>query len=128
MHILNLFEQIHAAGFVYNDLKLDNLMTDYKCKLPKDSMEQNVFVETTLNVVDFGFATKYLHEEIDEQGNKQVIHKPKRNVNFFRGNMVFSSVNQLEFMTTSRRDDLISLCYLLVFLINEGNIPDIDIY
>lgn len=31
-------------------------------------------------------------------------------------------------MTTSRRDDLISLCYLLVFVINEGRLPNIDIY
>ena len=31
-------------------------------------------------------------------------------------------------MMTSRRDDLISLCYLLVFLINKGNIPGVNIY
>lgn len=49
-------------------------------------------------------------------------------VDTFRGNMIFSSNNQLHFHTTSRRDDLISLCYLLVFVINEGKIPNIDIY
>lgn len=42
--------------------------------------------------------------------------------------MIFSSTNHLQFMTTSRRDDLISLCYLLAFLINEGKLPNIDIY
>lgn len=42
--------------------------------------------------------------------------------------MIFSSAHQLQFMMTSRRDDLISLCYLLVFLINKGNIPGVNIY
>ena len=42
--------------------------------------------------------------------------------------MVFSSAHQLQFMMTSRRDDLISLCYLLVFLVNKGNIPGVKIY
>ena len=31
-------------------------------------------------------------------------------------------------MSTSRRDDLISLCYLLVFCINLGRLPDIEVY
>lgn len=52
----------------------------------------------------------------------------KRELNMFRGNMVFSSINQLQFMTTSRRDDLISLCYLLVFCINQGKLPNIEVY
>lgn len=29
IQIVNVLEQIHAAGFVYNDLKLDNLMLEY---------------------------------------------------------------------------------------------------
>ena len=27
--MLNIFEQIHSAGYVYNDLKLDNLLFDF---------------------------------------------------------------------------------------------------
>ena len=33
----------------------------------------------------------------------------------------------MDFVTTSRRDDLISLLYLLVFLINGGNLLDVDL-
>jgi hypothetical protein len=40
--------------------------------------------------------------------------------------MMFSSLNVLEFQTASRRDDLISLCYLLSYLLNEGHLKDMD--
>lgn len=56
------------------------------------------------------------------------VHQPKKQVDVFRGNMVFASINQLSFMSTSRRDDLISLCYLLIFCINKGKIPGVDAY
>ena len=39
---------------------------------------------------------------------------------------MFSSLNVLKFQTPSRRDDLISLCYLLSYLLNEGHLKDMD--
>lgn len=29
IQVINILEQIHSAGYVYNDLKLDNLLLDY---------------------------------------------------------------------------------------------------
>jgi hypothetical protein len=49
-------------------------------------------------------------------------------VDTFRGNMIFSSSNQLRFFNTSRRDDLVSLCYLMIYLIRRGTLPKVDIY
>jgi len=37
--------------------------------------------------------------------------------------MIFATRNQFEFKVTSRRDDLQSLCYLLVFIFQSGNVP-----
>lgn len=37
--------------------------------------------------------------------------------------MIFATTNQFEFVATSRRDDLMSLVYLLVFLFNKGCVP-----
>ena len=50
-------------------------------------------------------------------------HVPKKLLSEFRGNFLFASLNQLNFKTTSRRDDLISLFYLLVNLFHGGRLP-----
>ena len=41
----------------------------------------------------------------------------------FRGNMEFASPNQMKFYTTSRRDDLISLFYLMIYMLKRGQMP-----
>jgi hypothetical protein len=41
--------------------------------------------------------------------------------------MIFGSLNQLAFKTTSRRDDMISLCYMMIYILNNGSIRGIDI-
>jgi hypothetical protein len=68
-------------------------------------------------LIDFGFSDTFLATDgnhVDENCK----------TNQFKGNMLFSSVRQLSFMKTSRRDDLISLCYLLVYLLNKQKFPD----
>ena len=37
----------------------------------------------------------------------------------FKGNLMFSSSHAMDFKTTSRRDDVISLFYFLVYLSEE---------
>ena len=39
---------------------------------------------------------------------------------------MFASKHQLEFKSTSRRDDLISLCYLLIFMACNKELPFFD--
>jgi len=50
-----------------------------------------------IRLVDFGFAAKFM-----ENGK----HIPEEEVDVFRSNMIFASVNQFEFKVSSRRDDL----------------------
>jgi hypothetical protein len=47
----------------------------------------------------------------------------RRSLDVFRGNMLFATHNQFSFKSTSRKDDLLSLCYLLVYLFHGGNVP-----
>lgn len=119
--IINVLEQIHNAGYIYNDLKLDNILVDLNQSLPlKQSSNKSVFENCKLRLIDFGFATSYIDKETGK-------HMRKTEVDTFRGNMIFASLNQLEFYATSRRDDLISLCYMLVYSLNRGKISGIDL-
>jgi hypothetical protein len=50
-------------------------------------------------------------------------HLPDEEVASFNGNLAFASLNTLNFKRPSRKDDLISLCYLLISLLNGGVLP-----
>ena len=81
--------------------------------------DDDMFEKSHINLVDFGFATSYLAD-----GKKE--HIQKSEVAFFRGNFIFSSINQLKYRTTSRRDDIHSLFYLIVYLLNKGHLQDFE--
>ena len=88
-------------------MKLDNILIgDHKSR--EDTTHH-------IKLVDFGFATQY----VDKNGQ----HQPRQGIEVFRSNMIFATVNQFDFVVTSRRDDMISLVYLLVFLFNRGRVP-----
>ena len=121
LQLISIMEQIHGAGLVFNDLKQDNILFDFDANMDKMSTsEENIFENNNINLIDFGFATQYIDEETNE-------HVKKQQLDVFRGNMVFASLNQMKFYTTSRRDDLISLLYFMVFLLKESNLPGIEL-
>ena len=94
--ILDAFEKIHSHGYTYNDLKADNILMGFDQKTGEDT-SVNVFKNTSLHLIDYGFAESFL---IEGQ------HIARAETNTFRGNTVFSSINQMNFKVTSRRDDL----------------------
>ena len=79
-----------------------------------------MFLYNNLVLVDFGFATPYCNKECTE-------HISEGQLDMFRGNIMFSSHSQLQFNKTSRKDDLISLCYFMLYFLNEGRLPGINI-
>lgn len=82
--MLNCFEKVHKAGFVYNDLKLDNIMVGFGQKLPDKYVDDDAFLNIDINLIDFGFSTPYINHKTGEL-------LPKKTVSNFRGNMVFAS-------------------------------------
>ena len=45
IQIINILEQIHTAGYIFNDLKLDNFMMDFGFgeKQAVSDAEENIF-------------------------------------------------------------------------------------
>jgi hypothetical protein len=58
--------------------------------------------------------------------NKDKSHCEQKVIKEFQGNMMFASLDQLTFKSTSRKDDLHSLSYLLIYLINDLEFPDYE--
>ena len=62
-----------------------------------------------VTLIDFGMAKPYL--------NKYSDHVDQSILTEFSGNLIFSSQYQMDFKSTSRRDDLISIFYVLIWLL-----------
>ena len=116
--LIDILELIHNSGLVYNDLKPDNILIGSNDKIPrsKQSSKQNIFEDVSINLIDFGFAKKWMDSKTGQ-------HVKRKDLDFFLGNIYFSSVNQLQIRSSSRRDDLHSLAYLMMYLLNDCSIP-----
>ena len=66
-------------------------------------------------LIDYGFSDSF----IDNNGK----HIKQIELPYFRGNTLFSSCDQLKFYRTSRKDDMISLCYVMFFMLNNCKMP-----
>lgn len=96
--IVNLLKSIHEMGLVHRDIKPDNFLF---------GLEER---KTQLYLIDFGFCKSYL------DNNKNHIEM-NRTTNLI-GSQTYASINAHNFIELSRRDDLESLCYMLIYFIN----------
>lgn len=71
-----------------------------------------------IRLIDYGLCTKY----VDHNGQ----HIEQKKEQKFLGNTTFASINSLNLVSLGRRDDLISLCYILLYII-DGNIIFLDV-
>ncbi|KAJ6711530.1 CASEIN KINASE-RELATED [Salix purpurea] len=103
---ISILEKMHLRGYVHGDVKPENFLLG----IPGTPDEKKLFL------VDLGLATKWqdsstgLHVEYDQ--------KP----DVFRGTVRYASVHAHLGRTGSRRDDLESLAYTLIFLL-RGRLP-----
>ena len=68
-------------------------------------------------MIDFALVTKMFH--------KNGKHRKQEPVTQLVGNPMFASETMVRMLSTSRKDDLESIMYLLCFLLN-GSLPIID--
>jgi serine/threonine protein kinase len=103
LQIITLLKQFHGCGYVHRDIKPDNFVMG-------QSNHKRVFA------IDFGLAKRFLSRDGREA------HIPLRTGKSLVGTPRYCSINANAGMEHSRRDDIESVIYMLVFLC-RGTLP-----
>ena len=107
IQILDRLEWIHSKNIIHRDIKPDNFLIGDK--------DPN-----TIYLIDFGLSSKY-------RSSKTGKHKKFGFTGKLTGTTKYSSANTIRGVEQSRKDDLISVAYMIIFFM-KGNLPwqDID--
>jgi serine/threonine protein kinase len=96
IQIICLLRTIHNKGLLHRDIKPDNFLLGLNDK-------------KQIYIIDFGFCKPFL---------KNDKHISIKKTNGFIGSFAYASLNAHHFWEQSRRDDLESLGYMLIYFIN----------
>ncbi|KAK4413104.1 Casein kinase-like protein HD16 [Sesamum alatum] len=102
---ISILEKLHMKGFVHGDVKPENFL-----------LGQPTVDEKKLYLIDLGLASRWK----DASSGQHVEYDQRPDI--FRGTIRYASVHAHLGRTGSRRDDLESLAYTLIFLI-RGRLP-----
>ena len=94
IQIIILLKTIHERGLIHRDIKPDNFLMGLHNESKK------------IHIIDFGFCKSYITN--DE-------HNPIKKTNNLIGSVSYASINAHDCIELSRRDDLESLGYMLIY-------------
>ncbi|KAG5555456.1 hypothetical protein RHGRI_006192 [Rhododendron griersonianum] len=103
---ISILEKLHLKGFVHGDVKPENFLLGQ----PSTPDEKKLYL------IDLGLASRWK----DASSSQHVEYDQRPDI--FRGTIRYASVHAHLGRTGSRRDDLESLAYTLIFLI-KGRLP-----
>lgn len=95
---------MHSRSYVHRDLKPENFL------LGSGKRSNSLFI------IDFGLAKRY----ISPKDGKHIKNRQKLNPT---GTMRYCSVQAQQAYEYGRRDDMISLAHILIYLLNGGELP-----
>ena len=99
IQILERLEFIHSKGILYRDVKPQNFLIGIK--------DPNL-----IYIIDFGLCKKY-------RSSKTGKHIMPKHIGTLTGSFIYASPNVIRGKQPSRRDDLISLGYMLIYLLKR---------
>ncbi len=102
LQMLDLLEHLHSKDFVHRDIKPENFLI---------GIDQGG--AQTVYLIDFGLSKRY-------RDKSRGIHMPFSSNHGLTGTMRYVSINMHMGMEPSRRDDLESLLYVLVYFMKGG--------
>jgi serine/threonine protein kinase len=104
---LDRLEYIHSKNYIHRDIKPNNFLIGKKN-------------DEIIYLIDFGFARKY-------RSSKTGKHIKHKFINCVSGSLLYLSLNGIKGYEQSRKDDLESLGYMILFL-SLGSLPWLPIH
>lgn len=95
IQVLKILQNLHSNGLVHRDIKPDNFLFGIGEK------------SNQIYIIDFGFCKVYEHNGI---------HIDSYRVGGLIGSLDYASISAHNYCQVSRKDDIESLCYMLIYL------------
>ena len=99
LQIIERIKFIHSYYILHLDIKPDNFLVGKNNK-------------SLIYIIDFGFARKY-------RSSRTGKHVKFSKYSYFSGNLKYSSINTMKGIIPTRRDDLESIGYMLIYLFKQ---------